>query len=530
VNRAYGLLAAAAPATPAIVAGGTGEAVSYERLEHLSRRLARLFHEHGLRPGDHIAVLMDNTPDYLVTCWAGQRSGLHYTPVNWHLTTEEAAYIVGDCGARALVASPAVAELAATVCARTPAVELRLLAGDGPIGEDVSRAGFRQLYGTVAAYPDDPLPDETEGAMMVYSSGTTGMPKGVERPLSGKPFGNGGPFDQLLAQAYGFEPGMVFLCPAPLYHAAPVGWAMAVHRCGGTVVIMERFEPLELLRLVERYAVTHAWLVPTMFVRLLKLPDQDRKRYDLGSLRSAVHAAAPCPVPVKRRMLEWWGPIIHEFYAGSEGNGFCVIGPEEWLRRPGSVGRPILGRVHITDEEGAELPAGEIGTVWFEGAGNFVYHNDPGKTTAAYDARGWSTLGDLGRLDDEGYLHLEGRRTDLIISGGVNIYPQEVENLLALHPEVADVAVIGVPDEEMGQQVRAVVQPADPEAAGPELAERIIAYCRDRIAHFKCPRTVAFVPELPRLSNGKLLKRRLREQPGGYRRSEADRGRPGMTG
>jgi long-chain acyl-CoA synthetase len=316
----------------------------------------------------------------------------------------------------------------------------------------------------------------------------------------------------VLRTVFGFGPDTVYLCPAPLYHAAPLGWSMVTQRIGGTVVLMERFDALEMLRLIERYKVTHLQVVPTMFIRLLKLPEEQRRAFDLSSLRQVAHAGAPCPVEVKERMLDWWGPIIREYYAGSEGTGYCTIGPDEWLAHRGSVGRNIMGPIHILGDDGATLPPGEVGTVWFEGPVRFEYHNDPAKTAEAFNDRGWSTLGDMGSVDDEGYLYLSDRRTNLILSGGTNIYPQEVENLLALHPDVKDVAVIGVPDEELGQRVLAVVTPADMRLAGPGLGRELIDYCRERLAHYKCPRQVVFDEDIPRLPTGKLAKRLLRDR------------------
>jgi acyl-CoA synthetase (AMP-forming)/AMP-acid ligase II len=489
------------PDTVAVHFPDTGERLTFGELDERSRRLARAWQDRGVRPGDTVALLLENIGAYYVAAWAAQRSGLRFTPVNWHLTAAEAAYVVEDCGATVLVGSELLAGLAQEVCQAVPGVTVRVLVS----GRE--HAGFERLDALLASSPAEPLFPETEGIAMFYSSGTTGRPKGITRELSGAPFGTGGPMDGLLAAAYGFVPGMVLLTPAPLYHAAPLGWGMAAHRRGGTVVAMSRFEPAEMLRLVEAHAVTHLLVVPTMFVRLLKLPAEVRHGFDPSCLRTVVHAAAPCPVPVKRAMLEWWGPVIHEFYAGSEGNGFCAIGPEEWLAHPGSVGRPLLGTVHITDDEGTELPVGEVGTVWFEGGGRFSYHRDDAKTAAAHDTRGWSTLGDVGRLDEDGYLHLVDRRGDLIITGGVNVYPQEVENVLVLHPAVGDAAVIGVPDEDLGRRVHAVVELADPDV--PVSGQELVAYCRERLAHFKCPRTVEFTAALPRLPTGKLLRRTL---------------------
>jgi fatty-acyl-CoA synthase len=282
-------------------------------------------------------------------------------------------------------------------------------------------------------------------------------------------------------------------------------------RAGGTVVVMDHFDPEETLRLIERYHVTFGQFVPTMFVRMLHLPREEREGFDLSSLQMAVHAAAPCPVPVKRQMIEWWGPIIHEYYAGTEDIGSTFITAQEWLTHPGSVGRP-MDECHIVSEEGEELPAGQPGVVYFAGGRPFEYHNDPDKTASISNDKGWRTLGDIGYLDEDGYLYLTDRLAHMIVSGGVNIYPQEAENVLASHPAVADVAVIGVPDEEMGEAVKAVVEAADPSSAGPALEAELLAACRAELATYKCPRTIDFVDALPRDDNGKLYKRRLRER------------------
>jgi long-chain acyl-CoA synthetase len=490
---------------PAVIMADTGASTSFREIDERSSRLAGFLAAHGMHRGDHLAILMPNEAAYLEAAWAAQRSGLFYTPVNWHLTAEEAAYIVRDCGARVLIASAALADLAGRVAAAAPGLKIRLMIG----GE---RPGFGNYAAAVAGHPPQPPDGQVEGRYMFYSSGTTGRPKGITVQLTGEPFGTRSPLDSLMAMAYGFGPDSVYLCTGPLYHAAPLGWSLGTQRNGGTVVLMERFDPLRALELIQRHRVTHAQFVPAMFVRMLKLPEAQRRGFDLSSLRVAVHAAAPCPVAVKEAMIDWWGPIIHEYYAGSEGIGFCAIDTPAWLRHKGSVGKALIGTPHVLDDSGAELPAGQVGTVWFSGGPRFEYHNDPGKTAAAYDERGWGTLGDLGWLDEEGFLYLADRRTDLIISGGVNIYPKEVEDVLILHPAVADVAVIGVPDEEMGQQVKAVVEPADPQGAGPGLAAELIGYCRERLAHYKCPRSVDFDRELPRLPSGKLLKRVIRER------------------
>ncbi len=349
-----------------------------------------------------------------------------------------------------------------------------------------------------------------EGDFLLYSSGTTGRPKGIKRPLTLAPLGQGPPAAVPFLQALGLGAGDVYLCPAPLYHAAPLAWSMGAQRLGATVVVMERFDPVEALALIEKYGVTHAQFVPTMFVRMLKLPESQRTGYDVSSLKAVVHAAAPCPAEVKEAMIEWWGPIVSEYYSATEGIGATFITTPESLTHRGSVGRAMLGVVHILDEDGNELPTGEVGTVWFSGGYDFAYHNDPDKTAAAKDTRGYSTVGDVGYLDEEGYLYLTDRKAFMIISGGVNIYPQEAENVLISHPKVFDVGVIGVPDTEMGEAVKAVVQPARWEDAGPELEAELIEYCRQHLAAYKCPRSVDFDPELPRLDTGKLYKKQLR--------------------
>ena len=493
------------PDAPALVMATSGETVTYAALEDRSRRLAQALRTRGVAAGDHIAILMENNQQYLPVAWAAQRSGLYYTAINSHLRPGEVQYVLDDCGAVALVASDAMAGVVADLdLARIP---VRIAVGDLP--------GFERYGDVVAGSARLPVDEEGEGREMLYSSGTTGRPKGVRKVLPGTPLGDPSATPVLLAQALaaqgGAGPGSVYLCPAPLYHSAPLVYSMSMQRLGATVVVMERFDPRQCLEVIERHGVTHAQFVPTMFIRMLRLPEAERTRYDLSSLRFAIHAAAPCPVAVKRQMLEWWGPIIHEYYAGTEDIGSTYITPEEWLAHPGSVGRP-LGECHILDEAGEERPPGEAGVVWFGGGRPFEYHNDPQKTASVTNDRGWRTLGDIGFLDEDGYLYLTDRHAHMIISGGVNIYPQEAENVLAGHPAVVDVAVIGVPDPEMGEAVRAVVQPVDPAAAGPDLEAELLAHCRAELATYKCPRQVDFVDELPRDPNGKLYKRRLRER------------------
>lgn len=493
---------------PAVIVFESGLQITFGEMEARSRQLARLFAARGLVPGDHIAVLLDNHARYLEVCWGARRYGLFTTPINWHLGGEEAGYIVNDCGAVAVVATARLASLVDSLDAHLDGVKLRL-ALDGPL------TGFEDYERLLEDHSGEPIEHERYGPVMFYSSGTTGRPKGIESTLTDDPFDTLTSFDHLTRAVYGFRPGMVYLCPAPLYHAAPLGWSMAAHRAGGTVVILERFDAEAVLQAIERYHVTHGQFVPTHFIRLLKLDEEVRSGYDLSSLEKVVHAAAPCPVEVKKQMLDWLGPIVYEYYSGSEGVGFCAVGPEEWLKHPGTVGRPVLGVPHITDDEGNELGTGQVGQIWFETANRFRYHNDPEKTASVFNDRGWATLGDVGYLDEEGFMYLTDRVSHMIISGGVNIYPQEIEDLLISHPDVTDAGVIGVPDAEMGEAVMAVVQPSDLGADRDRLAATLDAYCRDHLAGFKCPRSYRFTDELPRLPTGKLLKRKLREDFGG---------------
>ncbi|MDX1648930.1 MAG: AMP-binding protein [Myxococcota bacterium] len=493
------------PDKPAIVMAGSGATTTYRELDERSNQGAQLFRDLGLAPGDHVALCLENHPRFLEICWAAQRSGLYYTAISTRLTPEEVAYIVDDCGARVLVTSRAKADLAEALRPRCPGLEARFMV-------DGSAPGYESWEEATAARPKQPVPDETEGAPMLYSSGTTGRPKGVKHPLSGQPAGTPPALLLAVVGLYIVVEHTVYLSPAPLYHSAPLNFCMSMLRVGATVVVMERFDPVDALRQIERHRVTHSQWVPTMFVRMLKLPEEERARFDVSSLQVAIHAAAPCPIPVKEQMIAWWGPVLHEYYAGTEGNGFCAIDSEQWLAHKGSVGRPLRGEIHILDDEGRELPPGETGTIYFGGGADFEYHNDPEKTRGARSAEGWSTLGDVGFLDEEGYLYLTDRKAHMIISGGVNIYPQEAENVLITHPKVQDVAVIGVPNEEFGEEVKAVVQPMDMAEAGPELARELMEWCRERLSHVKCPRSVDFEAELPRHPTGKLYKRLLKDR------------------
>ena len=503
-----GSYAKTVPDRPAVVMAESGRVVTYKELDDRSSQLAQLMHGWGLCAGDHIAVLMENHPRYLEITWAGLRSGLYVTAINDHLSAAEAGYIVDDCDAKVVIASSRLAELAEGLVPFTPSVEHRLMV-DGASG--VSRS----YEAAIAEQPAEALTDERWGDLMLYSSGTTGHPKGIERPLRGTPASDGSPLVPNLRERYGFREGCVYLSPAPLYHAAPLQFCVAMHCFGATAVVMERFDPLRALELIEQHRVTHSQWVPTMFVRLLKLTDDERARFDLSSLELALHAAAPCPVWAKQQMIEWWGPILEEYYGGTEGNGSTGISSQEWMAHKGSVGKAVRTTIHICAEDGSELPTGETGLVYFENPIRpFTYHKDEARTrsTEHPERPDWTTLGDVGHLDDEGYLYLTDRATFMIVSGGVNIYPQEAENVLVAHPKVIDVAVFGVPNDDLGEEVKAVVQPVDLSAAGPDLEAELLAYCRQQLSPFKCPRSIDFTPALPRLDTGKLYKRELREK------------------
>jgi long-chain acyl-CoA synthetase len=485
---------------------GSGKAISYRELDERSNQGAHLFRALGLKAGDHIAFLLENRLAFMEICWAAQRAGLYYTAISRYLTQDEIAYIVKDCGAKVVITSPKCAE------------QIKgLVKGDlhEPIffTLDEPQAGFRSWDKEVGAQPKTPIADQVAGYDMLYSSGTTGRPKGIKRESENNPIEQPNPFLRLLcADMCGMNNDSIYLSPAPLYHAAPLRFNMMAVILGGTSVIMESFDAEEFLKLVEKHKVTQSQLVPTMFVRMLKLPEEVRTRYDVSSIKGAIHAAAPCPIDVKAKMIEWWGPVLIEYYAGSEGNGVTVSTSQQWLSHRGTVGRAVVGKVKILDENDEEAPIGQIGTVYFADAPVFSYHNDPDKTKRAYNARGWSTLGDVGYLDDEGFLYLTDRKSYMIISGGVNIYPQETEDILITHPGVADVAVFGVPNEEMGEEVKAVVQPHDMARAGKALEAELIVFCRKHLSPIKCPKSIDFEAELPRTPTGKLVKRHLRDR------------------
>lgn len=503
-----GYIAGKEPEKNAVVMAASGEILTYRELESFANRLSRHLSNMGLRRGDHIALLIENRKEFLPIVWGCHYLGLHYTAISTRLKSDEAAYIVNDCGARAFIASATLGDVAAGVLSKSPNVSCGL-----SIGGDIPK--FESIEDSLAHVAQEPLPDRSEGIDMLYSSGTTGRPKGVKVPLPDAPFGSKLGVVSIGEKLFGLNKDCVYLSPAPLYHGAPLRFCMAVQRIGGTVVIIEKFDEEHALEAIEKYKVTTSQWVPTMFVRMLKLPEETKARYDLSSLNFAVHSAAPCPIEVKERMIEWWGSILEEYYSGTEAAGFCYIGSEDWLRHKGSVGRPLSGSVHIVGEDGEELPAGQEGVVYFNSGAAFEYHNDVEKTKASRIRDGWATFGDIGRVDEDGFLYLTDRKAFMIISGGVNIYPQEAENVLTMHPGVFDVAVFGVPNSEFGEEVKAVVQPTsmpDGDDTAAALEKELIAYCRRQLADVKCPRTVEFRRELPRDPTGKLRKQALKSE------------------
>lgn len=486
----------------AAVMSDSGRALTHAELENQSIRLSRLLDAGGLVPGDRVAILMENNLEWFIAMWGARRAGMFFVPVNWHLTENEVRYVLENSDAHAILTTAKLLDLAVAASAGLDDVRVRLAVG-------ANRNGFRDFAAALAACPAEPLAVELDGGSMPYSSGTTGFPKGVLRELTDDRFGRPNALETMLAATYAIDADSIYLSPAPTYHSSPVGFTQTVLIHGGTLVVMPSFDPEAALAAVERYRVTHAQFVPTHFVRMLRLRGEGASVPDLSSLRFVIHAAAPCAPDIKRAMIEWMGPVIYEYYSGSESCGLTAITSGEWLEHPGSVGRSLRGVIHILDlETGEELPSGEVGAIYFEDPAPVRYHKDPAKTAAIFNDRGWGTLGDVGWVDDEGFLYMSDRRSDLILSGGVNIYPQEVENAVNAHPAVADSAVIGLPNAEYGQEVCAVVQ----RLPGAHVDEKtLIAHCRDRLAGFKCPRSIRFTEALPRLPNGKLLRRKLIE-------------------
>lgn len=487
------------PERLATVMAETGEVRSYAQLERRSNQVAHLLRAQGLKRGDVVAVVLKNRIEYFDIAWGAQRAGLYFVCISTRLVADEIRYILDDCNARFLFVDGEFSSLVDEIAA-----EISCLV----VGSQEDGA----FEATIARFPDTPIADESAGSDMLYSSGTTGRPKGVKPPLPDGPLAAAMPMTEMGERLWGLDNDTVFLSPAPLYHAAPLRWCMVVQRLGGTVIVMERFDPEAALALIERHRVTHAQWVPTHFVRMLKLPEDVRMRYDHTSLRAVWHAAAPCPLPIKEAMLAWWGPVIYEYYSGTEANGLTHIGPQEWLAHRGSVGRAIWGIFHVCDEDGNDLPPGQEGQIWVADGLSFTYHNDPEKTAQAHNNKGWSSLGDVGWMDDEGYLYLTDRKNFMIISGGVNIYPQEIENCLITHPGIHEAAVFGVPDEDLGERVIAVIEPIRWEDAGEPFVAELREWLDGRIARIKTPRNVFFEQSLPRQPTGKMNKRELQHR------------------
>jgi fatty-acyl-CoA synthase len=495
--------AEATPDKPAVIIHPAGTVVTFKELEERANRLAHHFRHAGLVEGDTVAILMENNEHLHAAMWGARRCGLYYTVVSTHLTPAEVAYIIDNSGAKAVIGSRGTRKILEGLAELDVLPDLLMIADD-----DLD--GWQRYPECVAEYPSTPIDDELEGDLLQYSSGTTGRPKGIRRELPHvKPADNPNILSALL-MAIRMDSNSVYLSPAPLYHTAPCLWSMSAQAMGVTTVIMSKFEPESALDAIQRYKVTSGQFVPAMFVRMLKLPQEVRDSYDVSSLNRVVHAAAPCPVDIKKQMIDWWGPVVDEYYSSSEGAGITFISAEEWLKRPGSVGKPLLGVAHVLDDDGNELPAGEAGQIYFDlGVVPFVYHKDPEKTAASRDKHGWVTVGDVGYLDEDGYLFLTDRKHHMIISGGVNIYPQEAENMLITHPKVLDAAVFGIPDDEMGQRVKGVVQTVDPADATEEFSEELLAWLRDRLAHYKCPKSISFEAQMPRTETGKMFKQEL---------------------
>lgn len=495
------------PDKPALIMARSGEQITYAELDALSNRNAHAFRTAGLKAGDTVAICLPNLIGFIPLVWGAHRAGLRYVCVSSRLTASELTYILKDCNARLLVLSPDVEVAKNLDLAR--ALDTVAYAYGGPL------AALPRWEPLSDRQSSTPLPDQTAGTEMLYSSGTTGRPKGIALPFETDDILVPDALTMMGAGLFGLNDQTVYLSPAPLYHAAPLRWTLAVTRLGGTAIIMESYDPELALASIQRHKVTAGQFVPTHFIRMLKLPDELRQQYDISSLKLAIHAAAPCPVPIKEAMIDWWGPVLVEYYAGTEGNGLTMINSADWLTHKGSVGPAVMGKVRICNDEGEELPQGETGLIYFSDGRAFNYHNDPEKSAESLNRHGWSTLGDIGRLDEDGFLYLSDRKSFMIISGGVNIYPQEIENLLIQHPAVSDVAVVSAPCPEMGEQVVAVIQPAhwsDDPSIQSGLAEELTLWTRQHLSGVKTPRRIDFMAQLPRHDTGKLYKRLLRDQ------------------
>jgi acyl-coenzyme A synthetase/AMP-(fatty) acid ligase len=495
--------AEACPDKPAVIAVTAGETISYRELNDRSIQCANLIRQAGLEPGDHVAAIMENHPRFFEISWAAQRSGLYFTAIPWRFKPEEIAYILEHSGAKVLFTSNTQQALCQKLESSTRDLSCFMVGGKSP--------GYANYEKAIAGQPTTPTAKESRGVDMLYSSGSTGKPKAIKIPIETAAIDEPTALYAFFGERYQWDEQTRYLISAPLYHSGPLRFSMAQHYFGGTVVMTEKFDAEQNLALIQQYQVSHAHWVPTMMVRILKLPELVRRAYDVSSLRFVMSGAAPISVSTKQTMIDWLGPILEEAYAGTEGNGSTMISSREWMQHPGSVGKAVGCTVHIVDDNDHELPAGEIGTIYFDGP-KFEYYKDPVKTEEAYNDLGWSTLGDIGYLDKEGYLYLTDRKNDVVIINGVNVYPLQAEQLLINHPQVTDAAVFGLPDEDSGERLHAVVQLADGEQPGEALSAKLIDYCRAELATIKCPRSLDFCQQIPRHETGKLYKRLLKAE------------------
>jgi long-chain acyl-CoA synthetase len=492
------------PQKPACIFANTGQQISYQQMDQLANQAAHLMRQHGLKRGDTLAILLENGVDIFSLAWGAQRAGLYLTAISCKSSVQDLLYILQNSDSKMLVVSASLLALAEQALQLGQLQGLLLYVAGQASAE-------RSLAQALAQCPSQMIADPSPGGDMLYSSGSTGRPKGVRPTLAEGDIYQAVPLMQMGRALYGMDQDTVYLSTSPLYHAAPLRWAMAIHRLGGTVVIMDKFDAEKTLDWIEHYQISHATFVPTHFSRLLHLPEPRRAGFKGASLRAVIHAAAPCPVSVKQAMMAWWGPILHEYYSGTEQCGITAINADEWLARPGSVGKAVLGQIKILDAEQQELAAGQIGDIYFADGPQFVYHKDPEKTQSAYSQQGWATLGDIGWCDADGYLYLTDRKNFMIISGGVNIYPQEIENQLMAHAAVSDVAVFGIPDSDMGEKTVAMLKLQQGYEPSADLEQQLRQFVRAALGGVKCPQVFEFCQQFPREATGKVLKRKLIE-------------------
>jgi len=491
------------PEKQAVINSTTGESISYRELESKSAQLAHFFRSKGIERGDHVTLFIKNDIKYFEIAWAAMRSGIYLTPANSWLKPTELSYIIKNSEAKLLIVDKALEEVCNKLVVENDPIKLSF---------NGSLESFDSYEEIVYSYPTDAPDNNPKGTFMFYSSGTTGQPKGIKWPLLDEQIHEDHEHYLFHKELWFYDQETVAIVTSPLYHAAPAHMALTAHAFGGTVVMMPKFDAEDALRVIQEYKVTHGQWVPTQFMRMHKLPKEVKDSYDVSSQKVITHAAAPCPVDLKEEMIDWWGNIFFEYYSGSEGVGMTHAEPSDWKKYPGTVGKALMGIIHICDKDGVELPAGEIGKIYFESEHEFDYHKDPEKREKSrhFDHSSWSSFGDIGYVNEEGYLFLTDRESFMIISGGVNIYPQEVENLLSMHDEIEDVAVIGIPDEDMGESVKAFIKLSDKALERLDNEAFFIEYTRKNLAHYKCPSTIEFVEELPRSDSGKLVKRYLK--------------------